>query len=118
MSPPPRTDTGYHLLKEAITQKVPCDFVSRRGRTIRGIPIEFDDTTAKLYVRERLGDKDSVTEILRGDISAITYPESVLKELPNFKAMEPEVKKKLSEQPQRKARGGPHSEDPAAFKAD
>jgi hypothetical protein len=57
-----REDYGVQLLKAAIKLQSPCDFRTRRARMIRGVPVHFDESTAKLYIKEIYGGEEIVTE--------------------------------------------------------
>ncbi len=76
-----RDDYGSQLLRGAIKLRASCEFQTRRSRMIRGIPVFYDDTMAKVYIEEITGGKKSITEILRGDIGHITYPAEVLEQV-------------------------------------
>ena len=77
---PPRRDYGYSMLMQAIEDKVVCEFTTKRSRNIRGVPLSYDESFAKLIILETQNGR-VVTEILRGDISSITCPAEVIRKL-------------------------------------
>lgn len=91
-----RVDYGLMLLRKAVELKAACEFATRRSRVIKGVPVALEENTMKIYILESYGSGFSTTEVLRGDIASITYPQEVIEKVTKFKVTN-ELKQRVAE---------------------
>ena len=102
------TDTNIELVQKAIETKTEIILIPRRSHTVKGIPIEFDKSTMRIYIDTG----KFVESILLSEVGHFAFPKTLYNsnEIAPIKDERPESFTEYAHRKHKEKGGKPHAQ--------